>query len=558
MTQAAAQRSQIDWRYHLVTLVLSAWTALLLCYFLTLLIFTTHNNDQSWYLYAAQRVLTGAHISGSELIETNPPLIIWFSVVPAFLGRSLHLDAYLMLEAVVFVMVIASVAWCARILRITGAAQSRALLFIRAGSVLSAEIFMSGFVVGQREHLLVILILPYILSATLSGKSRLPFAELCAIGIAAGIAVCFKPQDVLILFALELFLALATCSLRRLVSPDFLFACAAVLTYIALVQLATPLYFSSIMPLLRQTYWGLGIFSAASLILGTYIFDVAFILALAILLICRQRLRSPLVPAAFLACSLASSIAYFTQHTGGEYRSYPQEAFLLLAIIWIAADLFTPTLSRWKFNQTFAMATLIFALMISPLAITIAYTLQRFEPPPWRVPDAILADYPQQTPVFLFSTTPDAMRAVLQHHLVWASRFPCLWMLPAIVQNEAAEAGGPTPRKVLPQELVRKLGALQRADTTEDFRRWEPSVVVVQQCHKSDSFEPGHCWGLANLDFDPVAWFLQSPEFAAEWANYRLQSTRQGYDIYTRLNSAAPTTALSPSIAQRPSPHTHN
>jgi hypothetical protein len=107
-------------------------------------------------------------------------------------------------------------------------------------------------------------------------------------------------------------------------------------------------------------------------------------------------------------------------------------------------------------------------------------------------------------------------------------------MLPAIIKNERAEAGGPIPAKVLPPDVVKRLAALQRAQTTEDFQRWKPAVVLVRQCRKSQPRD-WPCWGLRNVDFDPLAWFLQSPAFAAEWAHYRLQETRGYFDVYTRI-----------------------
>jgi len=38
--------------------------------------------DQSWFLYAASRVLDGARIGIDDLAEVNPPLIIWISKLP--------------------------------------------------------------------------------------------------------------------------------------------------------------------------------------------------------------------------------------------------------------------------------------------------------------------------------------------------------------------------------------------------------------------------------------------------------------------------------------------
>lgn len=534
MTQLAEDRIQANYLKSRFPRMVVAWTAILLLQVLDLLLLTSRNDDQSWYLYAAQRVLSGAQISGPQLVETNPPLILWFSTLPAFLANLLHLDPYLTLKVIVFVMIGLSVAWSGRILRIIGVATSQALLYVSAASVLSAEIFLSRFELGQREHFVVILLVPYILSATFKGSSKLHISELCAIGLAAGMAVCFKPQQVLVLIALELFLAVWNRSLRRITSPDLICAILTIFAYIALVRLAAPLFFSTTLPILRATYWAYGPYSAWLLIKAEPQFNILFIVTLAATLLLRRKLHFAIVPSAFLACTVASSIVYYSQHIKytGNYRAYPQGAFLLLAILWILIDFAAPSLEHWKLRSTFVVGSLIFALALLVLLV-LRVSLRKPLSRPANTPfvNAVFAQYPPQTPVFIFSgDVSDAFPAVSEDHLVWASRFAHLWMLPAIVQNEAAEAGSPPPGKVLAPADVTRLADLQRAETTEDFERWRPTVVIVKKCSESTP-----CYGMGNMTFDPLTWFLKSPEFGAEWAHYRLQKSHDNYDVYTRL-----------------------
>src|ERR1700744_385756 len=44
-------------------------------------------HDQLWCLYAAQHVMDGTRLYGPELLESNPPLILWLSMVPAALSH---------------------------------------------------------------------------------------------------------------------------------------------------------------------------------------------------------------------------------------------------------------------------------------------------------------------------------------------------------------------------------------------------------------------------------------------------------------------------------------
>lgn len=526
--QVSVVRTQTHWLSRILTFVLSAWTALLLCSLINLFVLSSAGWDQSSYLYFAQLAMSGAQIYGPQLVDSNPPLIIWFSSIPAFLAHWLHLDPLVMLKVVVAAMMLGSLAWSRRILRAALPPAYPSFLYLALLSLLSAEIFVRHFDLGQREHLLFILLVPYILSSAFGGRAKLPFLELCAIGVIGGIAVCFKPQQVLILVGLELFIALRTRSLRRLVSPDFLCAILAVFAYVALLRLATPLYFTLI-PVLKDTYWAYGPNSAAQLIKAKAHFNVVLLVALAVFFLKRRQLRFVPVSGAFLACTLAASVAFYIQHTGWTYQAYPFEAFLLLTVLWITFDLLSPYLVGWR-HSSFALSTLAITLVLLIPVIIYRHHQAQYDAAHKSYAETVFAQCPPQTPVFLFSTGVDVFPVVLENHLVWSGRFAHLWMLSAIVQNELAEAGGPPPAKVLPPEVVAKLAALQRSETTEDFQRWKPAVVIVKQYHNSKLRQNPN-----TLDFDPLAWFLRSPQFAAEWANYRLKTRHGDFDVYTRI-----------------------
>jgi hypothetical protein len=527
--QILEKLAKTHWSSRIFTLILSAWTALLLCCLVNLFVCSSPGWDQNWYLYAAHMVMSGTQLYGPQLVDIDPPFITWFSAIPAFLAHWLHLGPLLMLKVVVVAMMLGSLAWSARILRAALPAANPSFLYLALLSLLSAQILLRHFDVGQREHLLFILLVPYVLSAAFGDRAKLPFLERCAIGVIGGIAICFKPQEVITLVGLELFIAAWTRSLRRLVSPDFLCAVLTDVAYVALIRLTTPIYFTLI-PTLRDVYWAFGPYSVLHLIKAKAHFNVILLLVLLGFILRRRQLRFANLSGAFLACCLAASIAFYVQHTGWTYQAYPFQAFLLLAALWIIIDLLSPLYETWRFDSAFAVSTLVFALLLLAPMLVHYRRHSEFDAANKPYPETVFAQYPPQTPVYQFSTSINAFSVVLDNHLVWASRFAHLWMLPAIVQNELAEAGGPTPKKVLPPDVVARLAAMQRADTTEDFHRWKPTVVIVQQCQKSQS-----CGGLENLNFDPLAWFLQSPAFAAEWANYRLQTRHGIYDVYTRI-----------------------
>src|ERR1700710_1564191 len=61
-------------------------------------------HDQLWCLYVAQHVLDGTRLYGSELLESNPPLILWPSMIPAALSHASHLPAAALGKALVVLL----------------------------------------------------------------------------------------------------------------------------------------------------------------------------------------------------------------------------------------------------------------------------------------------------------------------------------------------------------------------------------------------------------------------------------------------------------------------
>jgi hypothetical protein len=212
--------------------------------------------DQCWFLYAAGRVLDGVTLYGPHLTEVNPPLTVWFSTIPVALASLFHASPVLLLKIITWAAVFASAAWCTRIIRAAGLAASLLVAALCFSAITAAELSLTDYLLGQREQFLVVFVLPYALYAACL-TLRFSRAERVALGIAAAIGLCFKPQHVLIVVTLELFLLLYTRNLRRLLRAELLAFTATILTYVLLVYFATP-YVRSTVPILTDTFWAFG------------------------------------------------------------------------------------------------------------------------------------------------------------------------------------------------------------------------------------------------------------------------------------------------------------
>lgn len=499
--------------------------------------FVSHlGHDQTSYLFEAQRLLAGAEPYGPHLSETNPPLIIWFSVLPVLFARWMHGSPALFLRLPVMAMIFGSVVWCIGILRRGAALTNAAALGLLGCAMLAIEFRTGTYDFAQREHLLIILLLPYLLATATRAVHHLSFAERCALGIAAGIAIWFKPHDILVLVALELFLAFRTRSLRRIRTPEFLSLFLTSSLILLLVRVFTPLYISNTFPLLLDTYWALGTRSTFALALSLSGYTLTVLLMLLACFLLRGFLRDPATPIALLAASIGASFAYDLQHTDWKYHRYPHQALLLLALAYLITDLLYPVIVRLASDPHFIRRmTLVSSGLMAVLLCAIAIHPRLVVPDPSRLQgvelDQFLSQYKPSTTVYIFSTSVAPLASAYNQSLNWGSRFAHLWMLPAIIQNELGPTGSPALFKRLSAETMARLASLQRTQSAEDLNHWRPSVVLVQQCNLTSP-----CQGIDGKNFNMIPWFLKNPEFAAEWSHYQRQpGAPANFDLYTRI-----------------------
>ena len=523
-----ASRSTLLW-----LIVLGAAIAVLIDIALyQILFYAVQRQDQTWLLYAAARILDGTQLYGPRLVETNPPLIIWLSTLPAWLAAHLHLQPLLVLHSLVTLLLALTSAWSVRILRAAGILRGRTATIAAFALLLVTQTRVLDVDFGEREHILTLLLLPYLFAAIFSLARSLSLAERLALGLTAGLAASIKPQYALIPLGTELFLALWYRQLRRLWRPELLTLILTGIAYIAAVRLFTPLYFTEIVPLLRDTYPSYrGIHPALTVLLCGWRYDLFFPAVLLVWIAFRRRLRYPVAPIALIAASFCASISFAIQQSGWPYQTVPRTALLLAAAFWLAAELLAPAIARLEPDRhlrIFTTALILFVVFPASL-FSLKRILYGRNYGPLTLQQKVYSTLPPGTTVYVLSTNFYNFSDVLHDHLIWGGRYVHLWMLPAIVLNENAAAGGPRAQFPLPAPRVQQLATLLRSNVAEDLHTFAPAVIIVEHC------TPTHaCFALDGLTFDELAWFQRSPSFAAEWRNYHLQEPTTDFDVYAR------------------------
>ena len=76
-----------------------------------------HWDDQSFYLYAAPRLLGGYHLYGADITDTNPPLIAWMTMISAVVARVAHTTPFAAFVFCVTLLIGMIIFWVLRLSR---------------------------------------------------------------------------------------------------------------------------------------------------------------------------------------------------------------------------------------------------------------------------------------------------------------------------------------------------------------------------------------------------------------------------------------------------------
>jgi hypothetical protein len=169
------------------------------------------NPDNVFLLYAARRFLGGDRLY-VDILEINPPLIIYLNCIPVTLARLLHSDLIATFIGVVSLVNLLSLYVVAGILRTSDLSE------LLADSLLGffgfGLLMMPVLLYGEREHLWIALILPYLVQSMHHARSRHPI--LVALLAALGFAI--KPFFLIVWGANMLFQAVEERSIRSVFS----------------------------------------------------------------------------------------------------------------------------------------------------------------------------------------------------------------------------------------------------------------------------------------------------------------------------------------------------
>lgn len=219
------------------------------------------NLNAAMYLQAAQLLLQGQK-PYIDFIDLNPPLIFYINVVPALINKFIGSSAQIILIfKVCLLLAIFGSTWSVYWILKEAKTAVRSLIFPVTLSFLFFCMFLiHNRVYGDREHLFVIALLPYIFLRFMryseNPQYSLPFSTL--VGLFLGITACLKPHFLLNVVVLELGLLWLLNKRRPLFSAELnaalIFTMLYVLHFFMLPQDIQTAFFKEIVPMVFNHY----------------------------------------------------------------------------------------------------------------------------------------------------------------------------------------------------------------------------------------------------------------------------------------------------------------
>lgn len=463
------------------------------------------NNDTAWYLYVAQGLLNGGELY-RDFVEVNPPLGMWLTVPVVMLSRTIGAGPIETLYGVFFAITVMSLLLARRYL-----AMIRELPQWTTGLVLilvaMAVLFIPGSAFGQREHLLVLFFLPwFMLRAARSQGAQISVAESAFVGLLGAAAMCLKPHAVLAPLAIEALLLWRSRNLRAVFPPENLAAVIFAAAYGAAILIWSPRFLAEMLPFGVAAYVPYFGFDAAEILQRGALPAVVLALAAVLIYMAKGPMRD-LAGLAF-AAGVGFLAAYFLQSKGFNYQIMPARIFAAAAGIFALAGILGG-LKTFEVKKSLVVSlTVGFVIVLLSLSSQIyAYRGAAFSA-------AIAQHRPGAKSVFIASTNvSNGFPLAVRENLVWASRFPALWLIPYVADRWN---DGPLPDDPI---ITYALDSL-----VTDLQKFHPDVVFINQSTRQDYIKGGA--------FDYLKFMSQDPRFEAIWNAYELRGQAGKFAVY--------------------------
>lgn len=547
------------------------------------------NWDVGSLLVTTQQLLEGKNYV-SDFFIPNPPMSLYIYIPPILLSKITHISIPTMTVAYIFILASFSLRICAKLISdwdtLYGNFFPTRMLLILAGTFLILPLTE----LGQRDHLLFIFSMPYILSLTNRLDSKpLPFSLASIIGCLLMICIAMKPQFICLAFLLESYYAYRKKSLFAWRRPEILIALILFTCYITSIFIfhlgfitvitpyVTKIYYSAVgQPWRDLIFYAELIFSAIPILMYFLLsnpsdknLDNVFFISLISFIISfiSQRTTFPhhIIPALSFSILFTSLFLYRLSDSHQSEKKKIEIFLLFLFSGWITLitiylklptlnTIFTPKinlvilvsmlslLSLFIYTYTkkhrWPLMALIIISMYSPLIFMYYNYSIRLIYKNYFLTNLIKYSQqlaPHQSLFFISTATYISSPFIFYTQSPLIQRYDCLWMVPLLIKSVNIDNQEQSVRTYMRTNRDPNFYIHQIAN---DIQRYKPDLIFIDMKER---------YGIAaNRPFLLMDYFLENPEFKEAWSHYqyldKIESTKPLFitlNVYKRIDNTS-------------------
>jgi hypothetical protein len=474
------------------------------------------NADVAYLLYASNEMLQGGSYI-HNFFETNPPLILYLYAPVCLLAKTFGLNSVILLKYYILLFGLLSVYTSYFIL--TKITQDQLIRYSGLLALLLTTLIFPIADYGQREHIAIIFITPFLFSAALAAADKsLATPKALLIGLFAGLGFAIKPFFLIPLCLCELYLIGKKRSLFGWVRTESLIIIGVMVSYFFLLINFHTDYLHTILPLVKRYYYPGLQQSPNQLIDTSYCLFCYIALTVSVLLYKKNELRE-LIKILLLA-QIGFIAAYFCGSANWFYHILPAESYSILLITFSLAQ--TLTASRKNKFLTlpvkFGVALAVLVCLIPIENFIDFYVVTNAKNKLENSLVELINQSPNMGGVYCFAmdnARPCFPYLVTYNHREYSNRYPSFWWM------HIAEIATPTSTNINDRDKFIKYIA-------EDLYRKQPQWVIVNQT-SINKLMP---------DFNVINYLATQQNFINEWRHYALkkQFFTNDYVVYERVN----------------------
>ena len=477
------------------------------------------NDDICYAILVVQKLVQGKHFF-TDFMNTNPPLAFYIYLPVLLIHTLFHFNIFLSHRLYIIFIALSSLFLSNYLLGKLLEDKCDILKSVLLLVLTFSFILLPHYEFGQRSHIAVMLIFPYLILLMLRLKNIKASLKInLLIGISAGIGFALNPFYLFLFFFCEI-----VRTIKRRPNADWLTSEATIICliqalYFVLALRFYPNYFHKIIPLAYNVYLPAYTKSFIALLKYPYAAFSAIILIASIFLyrLCRTKELAFI----FIIANISFLLSYFLQRKIFYYHVLPAMTVATLQscylIFELAAQLKAKTKGFTPLSKTTALIFVIVFLICVPLFFTFYLSLWLHKNKESSYVPFVnfigSITKPNQSvafftfyPSFLYSASIETKTHV-------ASRFDGFWFLPGMI-------------KFPHQYSVQKYKSELIGAVVEDLKTYKPNYIFI------DKNKTGNYFG--GRTFEYLKFFKQSQSFRAEFSHYTFFKTFKGFAVYKR------------------------